>query len=119
MQSPKKGTVKKTTVTKNTSNSKENITTKSGKGTVTYNADKRGNVSTIALNNKNQIAYSTSMDTTGYAKKKPYYTHTISTSKGSSTAKVPRKDVTERIKNMKEEAKQGYKKGGTVKRKKK
>lgn len=120
MQKPKKGTVKKTTVTKNTAASKENITTKSGKGTVTYNADKKGNVSSIAMDKNKNIKFSTSMDTTGYAAGKPYYKHTISTKTGTQIATVPRKDVSTRIKNMKEEAKKGLKrKGGIVKSKRK
>lgn len=117
MQQPKKGTVKKTTVTKNTPTSKENITTKSKNGTVTYNADKKGNVSSISMDKNKNIKFSTSMDTTGYSAGKPYYKHTISTKTGTKTATVPRKDVQTRIKNMKEEAKGLKRKGGSVKRK--
>lgn len=120
MQTPKKGTVKKTTITKNTPNSKENITTKNSKGTTTYNADKKGNVSSSAMDKNKNIKFTTSMDTTGYAAGKPYYTHTISTKSGTQTATVPRKQVPTRIKNMKEEAKAGLKKkGGIVKSKRK
>lgn len=111
MLQPKKSNLKKT--------SKETITTKSQKGTMTYNADKKGNVSTTKMTPDKRIAFTTSMDTTGYAAGKPYFNHTISTSKGTSTAKVLRKDVPTRIKNMKQEVLKNKKKGGLVKSKKK
>jgi hypothetical protein len=111
MLPPKKNNLKKT--------SKETITTKSKKGTMTYNADKKGNVSTVKMTPDKKIAFTTSMDTTGYAAGKPYFKHSISTNKGTNTAKVPRKDVMTRIKNMKQEVLENKKKGGLVKTKKK
>jgi len=114
---PKKGSLKKTSIKKNTSTSKENISTKSTKGTVMYNADKKGNVSTSMMDNNKNIKWTTSMDTTGYAAGKPYFKHIISKDNGMNTAKVLRKDVMTRIKNMKQEAR-GFKKGGLVKIKK-
>jgi hypothetical protein len=111
MLQPKKSNLKNT--------SKETITTKSKKGTMTYNADKKGNVTTTKMTPDKKIAFTTSMDTTGYAAGKPYFKHTISTSKGTNTAKVLRKDVPTRIKNMKQEVLENKKKGGLVKSKKK
>jgi hypothetical protein len=107
MNTPKKKSVKNT--------SKETITTKSKKSTMTYNADRKGNVSTIKITPDKKIAFTTSMDTTGYAAGKPYFKHTVSTNKGISTAKVPRKDVMPRIKNMKQEVLENKKRGGAVK----
>jgi len=111
MQAPKKKSVKNT--------SKETITTKSKKSTMTYNADRKGNVSTIKITPDKKIAFTTSMDTTGYAAGKPYFKHAVSTNKGTNTANVPRKDVMTRIKNMKSEVTENKKRGGTVKSKKK
>ena len=79
MLQPKKSNLKKT--------SKETITTKSKKGTMTYNADKKGNVSTTKMTPDKKIAFTTSMDTTGYAAGKPYFKHTISKSKGTNRRK--------------------------------
>jgi hypothetical protein len=91
---------------KNTPYAKESIVSKSPKGTMIYEADKKGNVSSLNTKTGTQI----SMDTTGYSKGKSSFPMTTSGYNFEKKTNLPRKKVIGTINNMKKEVKTGVKK---------
>ena len=100
---------------KNTPYSKETIVSKSSKGSMIYEADKKGNVTSLKPSTGSMI----SMDTTGYAAGKKSFPLKSTGMTSSKTTNVPRSKVKSTIDDMKKEVKSSKKVGGVVKSKKK
>lgn len=100
---------------KNTPYSKETIVSKSSKGSMIYEADKKGNVTSLKPSTGSMI----SMDTTGYAAGKKSFPLKSTSMTSSKTTNVPRSKVKSTIDNMKKEVKSSKKMGGVTKSKKK
>ena len=97
---------------KNTPYSKETIVSKSSKGSMIYEADKKGNVTSLKPSTGSMI----SMDTTGYAAGKKSFPLKSTGMISSKTTNVPRSKVKSTIDDMKKEVKSFRKMGGATKK---
>jgi hypothetical protein len=135
MQTPKKGSAKKSTRVEDDSiamhKGKNSVGIRSygsKNGTVVSNYRKDYSDKNLAGNTRSFTdSYKTTMDTTGYSKGKPLFivtknrrTPTLGNTTGSHTKIIHRKDVPKQIEKMKKgTGRSSMKKGGTLKSKKK